>query len=247
MIEPGDYVLLRAAGGREYFASAGDEKLHTDLGIVDLKALAGMEWGSTIESHMGRPFTVLKPRAPDFFKHIKRTGAPMMPKDIGAIIAYTGVGPSDVILDAGTGSGVLAVYLGTIARKVISYEANEQFVNVARKNVVHAGLSNVEVRHGDILIELETMEGPFDVVTLDLQDASRAAAGAYKVLRPGGFLATYSPFFEQASETRKAIEQAGFSEFSTIIVNEQELEVGKRGTRPSTRVGHTGFITIARK
>jgi tRNA (adenine57-N1/adenine58-N1)-methyltransferase len=247
MIEPGDYVLLRAAGGREYFASAGDEKLHTDLGIVDLKVLAGMEWGSTIESHMGRPFTVLKPRAPDFFKHIKRTGAPMMPKDIGAIIAYTGVGPSDVILDAGTGSGVLAVYLGTIARKVISYEANEQFVNVARKNVVHAGLSNVEVRHGDILLELETLEGPFDVVTLDLQDASRAAAGAYKVLRPGGFLATYSPFFEQASETRKAIEQAGFSEFNTIIVNEQELEVGKRGTRPSTRVGHTGFITIARK
>lgn len=247
MIEPGDYVLLRAAGGREYFASAGDEKLHTDLGIVDLKALAGMEWGSTIESHMGRPFTVLKPRAPDFFKHIKRTGAPMMPKDIGAIIAYTGVGPSDVILDAGTGSGVLAVYLGTIARKVITYEANEQFVNVARKNVVHAGLSNVEVRHGDILIELETLEGPYDVVTLDLQDASRAAAGAYKVLRPGGFLATYSPFFEQASETRKAIEQAGFSEFNTIIVNEQELEVGKRGTRPSTRVGHTGFITIARK
>jgi tRNA (adenine57-N1/adenine58-N1)-methyltransferase len=139
------------------------------------------------------------------------------------------------------------VYLGTIARKVISYEANEQFVIVARKNVAHAGLSNVEVRHGDILVELETLEGPFDVVTLDLQDASTAAAGAYKVLRPGGFLATYSPFFEQASETRKAIEQAGFSEFNTIIVNEQELEVGKRGTRPSTRVGHTGFITIARK
>lgn len=247
LVAPGDLVLLRASGGREYFSVAGEDKLHTDLGIVDLKKLEGMEWGSAIESHLGRPFMVLKPRAPDFFKHMKRTGAPMMPKDIGAIIAYTGVSPSDVILDAGTGSGVLAVYLGTIAQKVITYEANEQFVNNARNNVEQAGLHNVEVRHGDILQEIDKVEGPFDVVTLDMQDAAKAVPGAYRVLRPGGFLATYSPFFEQAAETRKAIDDAGFSEASTIIVGEQELEVGRRGTRPSTRVGHTGFITIARK
>jgi tRNA (adenine57-N1/adenine58-N1)-methyltransferase len=246
-VAPGDLVLLRAAGGREYFASAGEEKLHTDLGIVDLKALEGVAWGSIIESHLGRPFTVVKPRAPDFFKHMRRTGAPMMPKDIGAIIAYTGVRPSDTILDAGTGSGVLAVYLGTIAKKVITYESNEQFADNAKKNVALAGLDNVEVRHGDILQELDRLEGPFDLVTLDLQDASKAVPGAHKLLLPGGFLATYSPFFEQAAETRRAVEEAGFSEMSTIIVGEQELEVGRRGTRPSTRVGHTGFITIARK
>lgn len=246
-IAQGDFVLLRAAGGREYFASVREEKLHTDLGTIDLQKLEGLEWGSVVESHLGKPFTVLRPRAPDFFKHIRRTGAPMMPKDIGAIIAHTGICPADVILDAGTGSGVLAIYLGTIAKKVISYEINEQFVDVARKNVSAAGLSNVEVRHGDIVQELQIIEGPFDVVTLDMQDAAEAAEGAYKALRPGGFLATYSPFFEQAASTRRAIERAGFPEYYTIIVGEQELEVGKRGTRPSTRVGHTGFITIARK
>jgi tRNA (adenine57-N1/adenine58-N1)-methyltransferase len=257
-IAPGDFVLVKAES-REYFARAGDEKLHTDLGIVDLKKLEGMDWGSTIESHLGKPFTVIKPRAPDFFKHIRRTGAPMMPKDIGIIIAYTGVCPSDVILDAGTGSGVLAIYLGTIAKHVISYEANEQFAKNARKNVEQAGLENVEVRHGDILAELEHVEGqiegqieghikgPFDVVTLDMQEAAKVVPGAYRVLRTGGFMATYSPFFKQAIEARRAAEQAGFSELQTIIVNEQELDVGRRGTRPSTRVGHTGFITIARK
>jgi tRNA (adenine57-N1/adenine58-N1)-methyltransferase len=247
MIAPGDLVLLRSEGEREYFVIARDEKLHTDLGTVDLKRLEGLEWGSVVESHLGKPFTVLKPRAPDFFKHIRRTGAPMMPRDIGAIIAYTGVCPSDVILDAGTGSGVLAIYLGMIAKKVISYEINEQFAEVARKNVAAAGLSGVEVRHGDILKEIGIVEGPFDVVTLDMQEAAAVVEGAYEKLRPGGFLVTYSPFFEQATETRKAVERAGFSEISTIIVNEQELEVGKRGTRPSTRVGHTGFITIGRK
>lgn len=246
-IAPGDLVLLRATGGREYFATAGGDKLHTDLGIVDLGGLVGQEWGSAIESHLGRAFTALKPRSPDFFRHMKRTGAPMMPRDIGAIIAYTGLCPGDVVLDAGTGSGVLAVYLGTIARRVVTYESNEAFAGVARRNVELAGLVNVEVCQGDILVEIKRMEGPFDVVTLDLQDAREAVEDARRVLREGGFLAAYSPFFEQATETRKAVERAGFAEVSTIIVGEQELEVGRRGTRPATRVGHTGFITIARK
>lgn len=247
MIAPGDFVLLRAHKGREYFCSVGDEKLHTDLGIIDLKALEGLAWGSEIRSHLGETFLVLKPRAPDYFKHIRRTGAPMMPKDIGAIIASTGVCPSDIILDAGTGSGVLAIYLGTIAKKVITYEINEQFAAVAKKNVEHAGLSSVEVRNGDILQEIKALEGPFDVITLDMQDAAKLMADARRVLLPGGFLAAYSPFFEQAIEVRSAVEREGFGEVDTIIVGEQQLEVSRRGTRPSTRVGHTGFITIARK
>jgi tRNA (adenine57-N1/adenine58-N1)-methyltransferase len=247
MIAPGEFVLLRAEGGREYFTAVGEDKLHTDLGIVDLKNIVGLDWGDTVESHLGKRFAVLKPRAPDFFNHIKRTGAPMMPKDIGAIIAYTGVCPTDTVLDAGTGSGVLAVYLGTIARKVITYEINEQFVAVAKKNVAHAGLTNVEVRHGDLVEEISKIEGPFDVITLDMQDSNKIVPGAYKLLRPGGFLATYSPFFEQTGAIRSAVEMEGFRDIFTMLMNEHEMEYSKRGTRPSTRVGHTGFITIARK
>ncbi len=247
MIAQGEFVLLRAEGGREYFTSVGDEKLHTDLGIVNLGEIAGKDWGDVIDSHLGKHFSILRPRTPDFFKHIRRTGAPMMPKDIGAIIAYTGICPADTILDAGTGSGVLAIYLGTIAKKVITYEINEQFVAVAKKNVANAGLTNVEVRHGDLVEEIEHIEGPFDVITLDMQEAAKVVPGAYKLLRPGGFLATYSPFFEQTSAIRSAVEMEGFRDIFTGLMNEHEMEYSKRGTRPSTRVGHTGFLTIARK
>jgi tRNA (adenine57-N1/adenine58-N1)-methyltransferase catalytic subunit len=251
-ITTGQHVLLRAREGRErreFFAVAGGGKLHTDLGIVDLGALEGKSWGEVVLSHKGVEFTVIKPRAPDLFRHMTRTGAPMMPKDIGAIIAYTGLCPTDDVLDAGTGSGVLAAYLGTIARKVITYEASEQFAANARKNMARAGIANVDVRHGDLLEAIKTLdaEGPFDVITLDMQDAARAVPDGFRLLRPGGFLAAYSPFFEQATEVRSAVEKEGFTEVSTLITSEQELEVGKRGTRPSTRVGHTGFVTIARK
>ncbi len=91
-ITPGQHVLLRAQG-REYFSVAGEGKLHTDLGIVDLGSLEGKSWGEVVLSHKGVEFTIIKPRAPDLFRHMTRTGAPMMPKDIGAIIAYTGLCP----------------------------------------------------------------------------------------------------------------------------------------------------------
>jgi|AGTN01.2.fsa_nt_gi tRNA(1-methyladenosine) methyltransferase and related methyltransferases len=248
-ISLGQHVLLRAKGGREYFAIAGEGKLHTDLGIVDLGSLEGKSWGEVVASHKDVTFTIIKPRAPDLFRHMTRTGAPMMPKDIGSIIAYTGLCPTDRVLDAGTGSGVLAAYLGTIARQVITYEASESFAANARKNLAKAGIANVEVRNGDLIsvIEAGEVRGPFDVVTLDMQEAAKAVPGCYRLLRPGGFLAAYSPFFEQATEVRFAVEKEGFAEVTTIITSEQELEVGKRGTRPSTRVGHTGFVTIARK
>ncbi len=231
---------------KEYFAMPPG-KLHTDLGVIDLDMIQGKSYGDKISSHLGAEFIIQKPKAPDFFKFSKRTGAPMMPKDIGAIISYTGLCSSDHVLDAGTGSGILSIYLGGIAEKVVTSEIREEFLEIARQNIVFAGLSNVELRHGDISVEIQRLEEKFDVITLDTMDASKVIPHVPKVIFPGGFLAVYSPFFEQAKEARTAIERTGLTEVTTIETIEREISFTGRGTRPSTlRVGHTGFITIAR-
>lgn len=231
---------------KEYFAIHGG-KLHTDLGIIDLDELQTKSFGDTILSHLGAEFVIQKPKAPDFFKYAKRTGAPMMPKDIGVIISNTGLCSSDHVLDAGTGSGILAIYLGGIAERVVTYEIREEFMEVARQNFALAGLSNIELRHGDIAVEMQELDEKFDVITLDTMDASKAIPRVPGVIYPGGYLAVYSPFFEQAKEIREAIEQTRFTDVTTIETIEREISFTARGTRPSTsRVGHTGFITIAR-
>jgi len=117
MIEDGEEVLL-VGKKREYFVKAGEGQFSTDRGMIDLGALAGMSPGDEIRTHLDVPFVVLRPRPTDFFVHAKRSGAPMLPKDIGIVIAYTGMNRSDVVLDAGTGSGVAAIYFGNIAREV---------------------------------------------------------------------------------------------------------------------------------
>ncbi|WP_406670971.1 tRNA (adenine-N1)-methyltransferase [Methanolobus sp. ZRKC4] len=232
---------------REFIVKVSDDEFHTDFGIIDLSVLLEKSPGDSVTSHMGQEFTLQRPRMPDFFNHAKRTGAPMMPKDIGTVIAYTGLNKDDAVLDAGTGSGILAMYLGSIAKHVLSYEVREDFVDVAKQNVLNAGLDNVEIRCGNIVDEISSIEDSFDVVTLDTQDSKDVIPHVRKVLNPGGFLVTYSPFFEQTKDIRKAIDVAGFYDVRTMEFSEREISFSERGTRPATsRVGHTGFITIAR-
>lgn len=231
---------------KEYFTKMQDD-LHTDLGIVHLEELKTKSFGDKICSHIGHEFTIQKPRAPDFFKYAKRTGAPMMPKDIGVIIANTGLCSTDTVLDAGTGSGILAIYLGSIAKRVVSYEIREEFVENARRNIDLSGLSNIELRQGDIAVEIQDLGERFDVITLDTAAASQVIKHIPGVIYPGGFTAIYSPFFEHAKEIRCELDKIDHTDVITVENMEREISFGERGTRPSTaRVGHTGFITIAR-
>jgi tRNA (adenine57-N1/adenine58-N1)-methyltransferase len=180
MIEAGDRVLL-AGEGREFFVRAGAGALSTDKGQLDLARLIGAAPGDIITTHNGAPFTVRIPRPNDFFTHGKRSGAPMLPKDIGLVIAYTGMNRRDDVLDAGTGSGISAIYFGGIARSVKTYEIREEFSRLAQMALV--------------------------------VDAA----------------------------------QERFVEVHTHELIEREMTRSKRGTRPSTSVCHSGYITIARK
>ena len=235
-------LLISVQNERKQFLVQSAGELHTDSGVIQLDTLKALEYGSTVTTHLGEEFKVLQPRSPDYFHHLKRTGAPMMPKDIGIIVAHTGLNKNDKVLDAGTGSGITAIFLGHIAEHVLSYEINREFARRAEENVKWVGLTNVDVVEGDVLGV--AAEPEFDVITLDLHEIGKAIRAVEPCIVPGGFIAAFSPFYEQASEARNAL--SSFTQVTTFEGIEREMQFGKRGTRPATRVGHTGFVTIAR-
>jgi tRNA (adenine57-N1/adenine58-N1)-methyltransferase catalytic subunit len=241
MIEAGDRVLL-VGEGREFWVKAGPGKLGTDKGQLDLESMVGKESGDIVTSHSGAEFTVRIPRPTDFFAYGKRSGAPMLPKDIGLVIAYTGMNHNDDVLDAGTGSGIAAIYFGGVAKTVRTYEVRPEFSTLAMKNITEAKLPNVEAVAADFL----AAEGSYDVVHLDLQIQPEHVVHAYSLLRSGGYLACYTPFLEQMAIV---VDEATrlFREVHTHELIEREMTRSKRGTRPSTSVSHSGYVTIARK
>lgn len=241
MIGPGIRVLLKGKD-REYFVLTGPGTLSTDKGLIDLEDVARAEPGQVITTHTGYDFATILPRAPDFFAHARRTGAPMLPKDIGLVIAYSGMNRHDRVLDAGTGTGIAAIYFGGIAQEVVTYEARPEFAAIAEKNVREAGLDNVTVISGDVL----SAEGMYDIVHYDMTIGPEHVRFAHAILRHGGFLACYTPFIEYLIGV---LDEAArlFTEVKAVECQEREMTRTKRGTRPSTRVGHSGYITIARK
>lgn len=241
MIETGDRVLL-VGEGREFFVKAGKGTLSTDKGQIDLGSLVGRTGGDTVTTHNGSQFVIRIPRPTDFFTYGRRSGAPMLPKDIGLVIAYTGMNHNDEVLDAGTGSGIAAIYFGGIARSVKTFEIRPEFSALARKNITDAKLTNVEAVAQDFL----SAEGSYDIVHLDMLIQPEHVVHAFSLLRPGGYLACYTPFLEQMAIVVDAATPL-FAEVHTHELIEREMTRSKRGTRPSTSVSHSGYVTIARK
>ncbi len=241
MIEPGDRVLL-VGEGREFWVKAGPGKLGTDKGQIELESIVGKSGGDIITTHSGAEFTIRIPRPTDFFAYGKRSGAPMLPKDIGLVIAYTGMNHHDDVLDAGTGSGIAAIFFGGVAKTVKTYEVRPEFSTLAMKNITESKLTNVEAVAADFL----AAEGRYDVVHLDLQIQPEHVRHAFTLLRSGGYLACYTPFLEQMAIV---VDEATplFREVHTHELIEREMTRSKRGTRPSTSVSHSGYVTIARK
>ncbi len=240
-----DSRVLVVRGSREFLLEPGTTQ-ETDLGVIELPE--DVEPGSVVETHLGEPFEVRRLRGPDLFDHLERTGAPMMPRDIGLVVGHTGVASGDRVLDAGTGTGVLAAYLGRLGVEVTTYERDPAFAEVAEANMSTAGVAEaVDVRTGDLTEALADLEGEFDLLTLDTEDAAAVVERADELLAPGGFVAVYSPFIEATREAVEAARRAGLSDIETLETIQREMDFDDRGSRPSTAgVGHTGYLVFAR-
>jgi len=236
------YLLVRE--DREHLLEPGDT-LESDLGVLEVPE--DVAPGDVLETHIGERFVVREPRGPDLFDHLDRTGAPMMPRDVGLVLGHLGPAAGDRVLDAGTGTGILAAYLGRLGVEVTTYERDPEFAEVARENMATAGVADhVDVHTGDVTDALDDLDG-FDGLTLDTGDAAAVVTRACDVLAPGAPLAVYSPFVESSRGCVEAAREAGLVDVETVETIQRGMEFDDRGSRPSTRgVGHTGYLTFAR-
>lgn len=238
--------VLLVRGDREYLVQPGGEQ-GTDLGVLEVPE--DVESGDTLETHLGDEFQVRRLRGPDLFHHFERTGAPMVPRDIGLVIGETGIARGDRVLDAGTGTGVLAAMMARAGAEVVTYEQDADFADVARENMALGGVEDdVDIRTGDVTEEIDALEpSSFDVLTLDTADAPAMVEHAPDLLVDGGFVAVYSPFIESTREVSETARDVGLSNVTTRETIQREMQFDERGSRPTTApVGHTGYLTIAR-
>jgi tRNA (adenine57-N1/adenine58-N1)-methyltransferase len=246
-LNPKELVLLLAKD-ESYLLEVNEREFHTQRGIINLKELKKKKFGDKIKTHKGSEFVIVKPNLKDILeKRMKRLPQIIMSKDAALFLSYTGIMPDSLVVDAGTGSGFLAIFLANYlsSGKVVTYENDKRFVKIARLNIKNSGLSNIKLKVKDVSKGIT--ERNVDLITLDMKNAERIVKYAYKALKPGGWLVVYSPYVEQVVTVNREIGKKSFCAVKTVesIVREWQIE---KYTRPKT-VGlmHTGFLTFARK
>ncbi len=184
---------------------------------------------------------------PEILRKCKRGPQVVLPKDIGVILAYSGVGKNSAVVDAGAGSGWLAIALANVAKKVTSYEWREEFAELAEKNAKRAGVTDtLEIKRKNVLEGID--ESEIDLVTLDLADSDKAVAHAHAALRKGGMIFGYLPHVEQARKFFEACTAAGFADVQMMEAMNRSYLVREAGVRPeNTGLTHTAYIVFATK
>ena len=219
------------------------------VGVINPSELVGKEYGRQI-THGNKKFWVLKPSLIDKLYSIKRKAQIILPRDLGHIIVNCSIEPGNVVLEAGIGSGSLTIALANAIApdgKVISYDNRQDFIDHAMKNIKNVQVDKYvkPVLH-DVTKGIK--EKDLDAVILDIPNPWDAVEHAWKSLKTGGMLCTYSPLVSQMEKTVKTIKENCFIEVRIFENIQREMVVSEHGTRPSFQMlGHTGYLTFARK
>jgi len=247
----GDTVALKRAGDPALLVrvARGPQRVGND-GVLDLGDLIGKAPG-TVVSWLGSEYWAVRPSLSDLLGSLRRGAQIVTAKDAAHLLYLAGVAPGATVAEAGAGSGALTIVLAFSVGpngRVISYDRRDDFLEAARANVRRAGLEpRVTFRRRDVAAE-GIDEHDLSSVILDLPEPWAVLESARSALAPGGYVATYTPTYNQLERTVRTLRELGFDEVHAVELLERGLHVGEGGTRPAFEMlGHTGFLASGRR
>ncbi len=250
MIKEGDLVLLCTEEGRTYLVEIGERPFQTHKDQFPLKELIGKPFGTVLTGQKGSQVFALRPTVYDFLMKLKRVTQIIYPKDIGYILLRLNVGPGKTVLECGTGSGSLLIAfahaVGETGR-VITYEKEERFQQVARENLARFGLLDRVIFRGEAAGRFQEEE-EVDAVFLDLKTPWDLLEAAWKALKGGAPLGVLLPTANQVSQTLKALERLPFVGTDVLEIMLRFYKTNPERFRPEDRmVAHTAYLLFTRK
>ncbi len=246
MLKPGDLVLLLDPKARRYLVRLKEGgRFGHHVGGVTHEQIIAAGYGGRVRTTKDAWLQVVRPSLEDYVLLMKRGAAVTYPKDAAAIVLMLDLAPGEKVLEAGSGSGALALFLSRAVGPqglVVSYERRSDFLERARANVAGWGADNIDFYHGD-LADADLEPERFDAVALDVMEPWKVFDTSVRSLKTGRQLVLYLPNITQVVQA--ATEAAGFPLLlrRVVEVGHREWDVRPPVAHPHFRqVGHTAFL-----
>uniref|UniRef100_UPI00398F6DE4 tRNA (adenine(58)-N(1))-methyltransferase, mitochondrial isoform X2 n=1 Tax=Pristiophorus japonicus TaxID=55135 RepID=UPI00398F6DE4 len=207
----GDVALVEFRRGRrlelqKMFNLVAGGKLHSQWGMVAHQEILGHLPGQMFRTSIGFEFILRRPTLEEFVLLMKRGPAISYPKDISTMLMMMDVSSGDCVLESGTGSGAMTLFLSRTvgsSGQVYSFEIRQDHHRNAKRNYQRwrnawelarekEWPNNVDFINKDIVTATDDIQGKmFDAIALDMLSPQLALPIIYTHLKQGGVCAVY--------------------------------------------------------
>jgi len=252
-IKNNSYVLFYFNNSKKWLAKISKEKeLHTHIGVIHHSKAIGKEFGTRLITNKGKYVYLLEPTIHDFIIKIHHSTQIVYPKDLGYIAARAGIESGQKIVEIGTGSGALTSFVAGIVKPrghVYTFDVNEEFMKIAKKNIEKAGLIKyVTMKKLDLKTTKKVPVSNADLVLIDLGDPWTVLEQARKMLKGSGGIFAICPTMNQLEKLTSAFVQNEFTDIECTEHILRTIEAREGKTRHSFQgIGHTTYLAYARK
>ena len=231
--------------GKKYYIEDITKDFHCSEGIIPKTEL--QKENVVIKSNKDKEFYIFNASFLDSYKGIKKLAQTIPLKDLGFILAETGINKNSVVVDTGSGSGGSACFLARHVKKVHTFDINELNLEQVRKNAEYFELKNIVIKKADAYDKLPLKN--VDLVLLDLPEPWRAIRSADNALHIGGLIVAYCPQITQAQMfVNELMKMPNYIQIKSVEMVERDWKIEGQIVRPRSLSNiHSGFITIVRK
>ncbi|XP_056152200.1 tRNA (adenine(58)-N(1))-methyltransferase, mitochondrial isoform X2 [Lampris incognitus] len=201
-----EYRKKRQVEFRKMFQLQEGARLHSNWGTVLHNDVAGQPSGRFLKTTLGMPILMRRASLEDYVLYMKRGPAIAYPKDVSAMLMMMDVTEGDCVLESGSGSGAMSLFLSRAVGskgRVLSVEIREDHHIRAVQNYDRWRASwgirreeewpnNVQFHKADLSKASSLLSGwGFHSVALDILNPHLVLPTVIPHLHPGAVCAVY--------------------------------------------------------